>query len=77
MADAPEYEPLFSYRAHFAREKKIPGWGSVVFGEEYPLTAIDFKGAEEEFKIWAENALKDPLISNPRLMEIRFIKPTA
>ncbi len=76
MADAPEYEPVFSYRIHYAREKKIPNWGSLVFGEEHSLSAVDFRGAEEEFKAWIAEAMKDPLLSNPRLIEIRFIKPT-
>lgn len=75
MADAPEYEAVFSYRVHFGREKKIPGWGSVVHGEEYPLSAQTYKEAEAEFKSWAVENLKNPLIQSPKLIEVRYVKP--
>lgn len=87
MADVPrpknegenpdQKEELLSYRVHYAREMKIPGGGSVVFGEEARLQSRTRKDAERELKSFIKEKSGNPLLSGFCLMEIRYLKESA
>lgn len=68
------YEKYFSYRVHYAREKKLSGGGGVVLGEEARLQAMTLEEAKIEFKAWKKKQSGNPLLSNFKLMEIRYLK---
>ncbi|HEY4475549.1 MAG TPA: hypothetical protein VJB92_02390 [Candidatus Paceibacterota bacterium] len=79
MLEEPQsqYEPVFSYRVHFGRMKKLDGGGAVVFGEEERLSSQSLKEAKEEFAAWLEKHKEDrekEIIQSPRLMEIRYVQ---
>ncbi len=77
MADAPEYDPIFSYRVHYSREMKILDGGSAVFGEEVRLQATTLEDARREMEFFVKGKSADPLLSGFRLLEIRWLKPSA
>lgn len=62
-----------SYRIHYAQEKKFTNFGSIVFGVEVYLQATTRKDAEIEFTSWLQEHGGDPLRSNFKLMEIRWL----
>ena len=73
----PTYEPIFSYRVHFGRLKKLEGGGGVVFGEEARLSSQTLEDAKREFKKWKEgyrDEIEKEIIQNATLMEIRYIR---
>lgn len=71
------YEPVFSYRVHFGRLKKLEGGGGVVFGEEKYFSSHTLKDAREELKSWLEEhkgEIANEIIQNPKLIEVRWVK---
>ncbi len=71
------YEKYFSYRVHYVREMKNLNGGSAVFGEEARLSATTLEEANEEMKAWVAEKASDPLLSNFRLLEVRWLKKSA
>lgn len=69
------YEKYFSYRVHYAREKKLKGGGGAVFGEEARLQATSLEEAKLELKSFIKARAGDDSLSGFRLMEIRYLKP--
>ena len=72
---APKESPKesLSYRIHYAQEKKFPNSGSIVFGVEVYLQATIRADAETEFVSWLRARVNDPLQSNFKLLEIRWL----
>ncbi len=73
MGKIAQYEPMISYRAHFARIHKVPGGGQYWLGEEARLNAHSPEEAEREFEEWVKAHKSDESIANPKLMEVRWI----
>lgn len=71
---ADPYEKYFSYRVHYAREKKLKGGGAVVFGEEARLQAMSLEEAKIELKSFIKERAGDESLSGFKLMEIRYLK---
>lgn len=71
------YEKHHSYRVHYAREKKLKGGGAVVFGEEARLQATTLEEAKIELKSFIKGRAGDESLSGFRLLEIRWLKPSA
>ena len=67
------FKESLSYRLHYAQEKKFPDSGSIVFGVEVYLQATIRADAETEFASWLREHANDPLRSNFKLMEIRWL----
>lgn len=73
MNKIAQYQPLVSYRVHFARIHKVPGGGQYWLGEEARLNAHSPEEADGEFKEWVKAHKSDESIANPKLMEVRWV----